>query len=546
MKTNTTNQLWILVKNRLNYQLGINVMRYEKDNSKKNRKILTTVAIILCLGVFMFYCGGIALGYSLIGMTDLIPSIAMVISSLFTLFFTIFKTNGELFGFHDYDLVMSLPVPVRTIINSRFMILYLWNTLISILVMIPMGGVYAYFAHPSLDFYIMWPIGILLTSLIPTTIAAVFGAIITAIAAKFKYATAISTILSLGLVMLFIVLPMIASSTDSGLGRFVDSNTGNLNAAAFSEIAPMISETLHKVYPPAKLFTNGIVNGMYQSFLLFAVLSISWYILFITILSLKYKELNTALTSRRSNANYKLKTLSQGNMLTALHRKNFWRIMKSTVCSMNLLMGCILSIIMSIAILVVGPEKVLTSKEVTLNKDLINSIVTYALAATLAMSNTAAVSLALEGKNIWLIKSLPIEPKTLYDSYLLTNLIFTVPTSIICSTLLSIALKTNLVATILLFITPIIYSILTAIIGIFFGNRLAFYDWKDETHLVKQSMLSMISLLGGFFFVALCGAIVIPGLIPIPRTMSILILDMLLLGVAVMIYKNESKRPIKE
>ena len=129
---------WRLAMNRLNAQLGINVFRYEKDRHKRNVKKTITVVIVICLLVLSLYCGLAAYGYGTLGMEALVPGIAMVISSLINLFFTIFKANGELYGFRDYELVLSLPIPITTVIHSRLFNMYFWNTVITVLVMAPM------------------------------------------------------------------------------------------------------------------------------------------------------------------------------------------------------------------------------------------------------------------------------------------------------------------------------------------------------------------------------------------------------------------------
>ena len=546
IKTERRNLSWLLVKNRLIAQIGINVFRYEKDTHKRNSKITTTAAIILCLIVLAGYSGAMAYGYAYLGLTELIPGIALVISSLFTLFFTMFKANGELFGFKDYDMVMSLPVPIRTIINSRFINMYIWNTFIALLVMLPMGIVYAWFTKPALGFYAMGLAGIFLACLIPTTIAAIIGAAITAVSSKFRYASAAATILSIIFVILIMVLPMIATSSDNGLGRMLDSKTGNIDIQAFSAMVPAISDTMNKVYPPAKLFTEGVVNGNIGSFILFAGISIGWYALFVLLLSIKYRQINTALTSRISRADYKLETLYQGSMLSALYKKTIMRILKSTICATNLLIGCVLAVLLAVGMMIAGPEKVLQSLDMSDSMNIIKSAACYVLAAMVCMTNTSAVSLALEGKNIWLIKSLPISPKVLYDSYLLTNLTFTVPTSIVCSVLFSISLKTGFIGTVLMILTPLVFSVFTAVAGIFIGNRMAYYDWQEEVQLIKQSMMSMIGLLGGMVFVFICGVIANSGILPIGANMITFIFDILLLVLAAVIYLNESKRPVRE
>lgn len=535
----------ILVKNRLIAQLGINVFRYEKDKKKRNSKIAVSIAVIICLFMAVTYSGGIAYGYGYLGMTELIPGIGLVISSLITLFFTMFKANGELFGFKDYDIIMSLPIPVSTIINSRFLNMYIWNTFITLLIMLPMGIVYGYFQKAALGFYIMWIVGVFLAPLIPTTIAAVFGGVITAISSKFKYASAASTIFSIIFIVALLAVSMTTTSPDTGLGRYLNQETGNLNIKALNSIVPVISDSLNQIYPPAKLFTEGIVNGSIKSFLLFSGISVGWYGLFVFLLSLKYRQINSALTSHGSRGNYKITILHQGSMRLALYKKTILRILKSTVCATNLLIGCILAILLSVAMFIMGPQKVLESMELSNYTHVVKSSAGFVIAAIVCMTNTAVISLALEGKNIWLVKSLPIPPKVLYDSYLLTNFTFTIPTSVICSILFGFSLKMG-VETILVLFTTITFSIFTGVIGIFVGNRMAYYDWQEETQLVKQSLMSLIGMLGGMIFIFISGFIVNIGILPVGANMLTFILDILLLLLAAIIYIKESTRPVKE
>ncbi|MBP7174707.1 MAG: hypothetical protein KBA53_00620 [Thermoclostridium sp.] len=539
------NLCWLLVKNRLTAQLGMNVFRYEKDKRKRTNKIATTVAILVCLVMAAVYCSAMAYGYAYMGLTELIPGIALMLSSLMTLFFTMFKTNGELFGFKDYDRVMSLPIPVRTVINSRFINMYLWNTFFALIVMVPMGIIYAIFAKPTLIFYLLWFIGLFLSCLIPTTIAAVFGAVITAISSKSRYASAIATTLSIVFVIAVMVLPTLAGAGATGPGQLFDAETGNINEEAFSALAPMLSDTINRIYPPAMLFTKAVINGNILSFMLFTGISVGWYALFILVLSMNYKQINTALTTHRSRADYKLETLQQGSMRFALYKKTILRILKSTICATNLLIGCVLAVLLAAAMLIVGPEKVIQGMEIPGLMDIAGNAAGYIIAAIVVMTNTAVVSLALEGKNIWLIKSLPIPPKTLYDSYLMTNLTFTVPTSLVCSLLFSISLKTGFIGTVLMFLTPLCFSLFTATAGIFIGNRMAYYNWQDVTQLVKGSLMSMLGMLGGTLLVVVCGVIANSGILPISATLVTFVLDILFLVLAAVLYVNESKRPVR-
>ncbi len=536
----------LLFKNRLMAQVGINVFRYEKVAGKRRMKMIVTIIIAICLFAFVTYCGLAAYAYAYLGMSELIPGIAMVISSLISLFFTIFKANGDLFAFSDYEKVLSLPIPIRTVIYSRLANMYFWNTVIATLVMIPMGVVYGIFVKPSLEIYILWIAGIFVVCLIPTILASFIGALITAIASKFRYASAVSSILGIGFVIALMVSSMMLSTADAGLDKLVNTQTGEVDLSAISALIPAISDSMNQIYPPVELFTDAIVEHNTVSFFIMVVISVILYGTFASLLSLKYREINSALTSHVSRADYKMETLRQGSMRKALYKKTIMRILKSSICATNLLIGCILAVLLAIAMVVIGPEKVLEGFDATASMEIIHNVAGYVLAAVISMTNTAAVSLALEGKNIWLIKSLPIPPKVLYDSYLLTNLTFTIPTALICGVLFSIALKASLVTTFIIITLPLAFSSLSAVMGIFIGNRMAFYDWQEETHLVKQSLMSITGMLGGLVIIALFGALATLEIIPIEsKYISIIFIILFLIG-SVMIYLKESNRPIKE
>lgn len=544
--TKQKNLCFLLVKNRLMAQTGLNVFHYEKDKRKKNGKIAVMVAIGMCIAMLIGYCSAAAYGYAYLGLLELIPGIAMTVSSVIVLFFTMFKTNGEFFGFRDYDMIMSLPIPISTVVNSRFVNMYLWNTFFTILVMLPMGTIYFIFEKVTFTGILFWILGMLLSPLIPTTIAAVFGAVITAFSSKFRYASAVASVLSIAAIVGLMVLSMSAGSQESGLSNLVDSKTGNLNQEVFSSLAPQISEQLNRTYPPVALFQRAVSKGDWVSFFLFAGISIGWYGLFVFLLSIKFRQINTALTSHQSKANYKMEKLYASSTLLALYKKTIARILKSTICATNLLIGCVMAILFSTAILVVGPEKMLKSMEMTPYLPVVKNAAGYVIAAMVSMTNTASVSLALEGKNIWLIQSLPIPPKKLYDSYLLTNLTFTLPTSVLCAIFFCIAFKVDVMTAFIIMLTPVAFSLFTAVMGIFIGNRLAYYDWQDEVQLVKQSMMSLFGMLGGMVVISICGVVANSGIIPLQANLFTLLLVVLLFVLTVIIYKHESKRPIKE
>lgn len=522
------NNMLALLKIRLITQLGLNTFKYEKDMKKKQNKILISVSIALVAVMLMLYCGSTAYGLIQLGIGEVIPVYAFVISSVFVLVFTMFKANGEIFAFKDYDFVMSLPIRVDTIIASRFLYLYVLNTVFSMIIMLPMGVVYCIYEKPSASFYLMWIISLFTVSFIPTTIAAIFGACITAIASKFRYANRITTILSFLAIIIF------------GYFMFKQGNT-KYSFTELEEVGATVSEGLTKVYPLATIFQKAIVDANIGAFILFVGISVIWYYLFVKILALKYKQINTGISTYHMRSDYKINRMKKETVLIALYKKELKRFFSSTVYVINIGMGVVIAVIFSLAVVVVGPSQLIGYPGV---ETILQKIAPFAISAMISMTCTTCVSLSLEGKNVWIIKSLPLTPKMIYDSKILMNLSLSIPASIISAILMIIGLKPDIWTSIFILITPIVYSFFSAVWGVFINNRFAYYDWVSETQVVKQSVGAALGMFGGMIMAGIPALLVGTATIANDRAFTFVIVVMISMMTAVL-YNNESKRSIK-
>lgn len=256
------NKCFLLVINRLAAQTGINEIRYGKDSKKRNNKILLLVTMLVLFPIMAFYMGAAAYGMCYLGLAELVPILSFFISSVVTLVFTVFKAPGELFGYRDYDFLMSIPVKTSTVIASRFMNLYLWNTFLSILVMLPMGSVYAVWERPDARSYLLWIVGMLIVSLIPTTISVMTGSLVTAVSSRFRHSGIVSAALFLLLTCAILVGSFSLSFSS------ISMKNGNLDVAYIKKMLDETIRILKRDYPPAGLFSLGVLRGNLPVFLL--------------------------------------------------------------------------------------------------------------------------------------------------------------------------------------------------------------------------------------------------------------------------------------
>ena len=498
------NSTWILLKAQLLNQSGVNTFRYEKDKKKKNRVVMFAFAMTITVLMLGVYCFAMAYGLGSIGLASIIPGYAFTITSLIVMFFTLFKASGTLFAFKDYDMLMSLPVQTSCVITSRFLLMYGMNLIFSLVIMLPMGVAYCLLSHPQVIFYGMWLIAIFVTPLVPMTIAAVLGAIISAISSKFKHTNVVNIILSFVITIGLMGLGMSAGTMSAG----------QIDIQKLASLGTMLSHKMNQIYPLASIFEKAVCQYNIGAFLAFLLISVMWYYVFVKIVSIKYTAINTGLTSHQTKSNYKLQSLKVSSPFMALHRKEMKRFFSSYLYVLNVGMGAVLLLVASITSFILGIDKMQQLIGIPDIKSTIINFMPFIISTTLAMTCTSAVSLSLEGKNLWILQSAPIDVATIYKSKIAVNITLLLPISVLSSLLMSLCLKTGIMSTTWMFITPIAYSFLTSVWGIFINLKLPNFTWESEVTVIKQSMASVLGILGGmlFGFISIMILLLLPGI----------------------------------
>ncbi|MEZ4628164.1 MAG: hypothetical protein R2912_08830 [Eubacteriales bacterium] len=161
-------EFWIITKLQLTSLFGINkILHMKNDDDKKQgkRSLGALAAMVFGMGyVSVLYSITLGNAFASIGMLPTLLGVMAMASSLLILMFSIFETKGVLFGFGDYDIVMSWPVDVRAVAASRVCSMYAYNFVYALLLLLPSGIVYAVKAAPALWYY---PLYLLLMLLVP-------------------------------------------------------------------------------------------------------------------------------------------------------------------------------------------------------------------------------------------------------------------------------------------------------------------------------------------------------------------------------------------
>lgn len=475
---------WQLLKVQLLGFFSFNRVLHTNETKEKRRMIAFGAALLLVVIIMAGYSTGMAILCAHFGMADVLPPLILMICAACTLVITFLKSNGVLFGFRDYDMVMSLPVKKSTVIISRLLSVYAMNFLISGIIMLPSIIVFGTTYSVSLSIWCMLILSLFLASLLPMIIALIAGAIITAISVRFRYKNLITIVLSTAAILALLV------------GSFAIQQ----EIAALTELVDSAVQTIYHIFPVAKIYTNALTNNDWSSFGLFALISVGASVLFVMVLSAFYAKINSALFSVRSKNHYQLGSLKAFTPFMALYKKELSRLISSPVYVMNTCIGAILLIVISVAFFFVDINQIGSILEMP-GIDMmlwIKLLAPWLVTLLVAMSASTTSSISLEGKSRWLMCSAPVPATVIFDSKIAVSLTYLIPSILISCTLLAVSLQTNLMQTFYLFVIPLLFSVFISVVGLALNLKLPKYDWSSEYQAVKQSVSVLATLGVGF------------------------------------------------
>ena len=151
----------------------------------------------------------------------------------------------------------------------------------------------------------------------------------------------------------------------------------------------------------------------------------------------------------------------------------------------------------------------------------------FGFAATMTTASASAIS--LEGKYLWILKTMPINTRQLLFAKTLLNLMLLIPVIIVCSIILFIVLDITVVQFALLLILPVLISIIIAFGGLFINLLYPKLEWESESAVVKQSMAVIMAMLLGI------AISIIPVLLLILFPMSVATVSFIALGIYLML-----------
>lgn len=473
---------------------------YDPKKNKKRSKASTIGFIIMYAVLMIGVLGGLFTYLALsicsatvsAGMGWLFFTLIGLLAIFMGAFGSVFNTYSALYLSKDNDFLLSLPIPAGTIVISRLLGVYLMGLMYSGVVMIPAIVVYMITAPFSISALVCSVLLFAAISVIVLILSCILGWVVAKISVKLKNKSFITVIVSLLFITIYYIF--------------------------YFKAQEWISQLVENIV----MYGTKIKNGAYPLYVFgragegdwgaaAAVVLVTAVLFFITwrILSGSFLKIATS-TGKSGKTAHRKSQIKQKSMFGALLTKEFSRFIASPNYMLNCGFGTLLLPVAGIFVIIKGGDMANVLRDAfDSDTGFITVILCAAVCMIASMNIMVAPSVSLEGKNIWLLQSLPVPTVKILQAKLLMQIVLTSIPTLFCVVCTAFVLKASFAQTLLLMLVPIVYTVFSAILGLTLGLGMPNMTWTNEIVPIKQSGSVMISLFGGWAYAIIIAVVYI-------------------------------------
>ena len=407
----------------------------------------------------------------------LLGGIAIVLGA----FGSVFNTYSGLYLSKDNDQLLSLPIPVRTIITARLVNVYLMGTLYSAVVLLPMLIVYWTVAGVTAARVICGLFLCLIVSFIVLILSCLLGWAAARISLKLRNKSLVTVLAALAGIALYYFVYFKAGGLIRDMLQNAEVYGARIKGAAYG------------------LYLFGrIGEGEWLSTALFTAVTAAVFALVWIVLTRSFLRIAT-MGGKRGKTVYRERPVKVKTPARALLGKELSRFASSPNYMLNCGLGILFIPACGVLLLLKGREILeLLSGVFSARPGSAAVLLCAVLCMLTSMNSMAAPSVSLEGKSLWIPQSLPVEARTVLRAKAALQLLFTTLPMVFAALCGAAALKASPAQRLLCVLLPLAYSAFFAVFGTALGVRLPLLTWTNELAPIKQSAAVGIALLGSW------------------------------------------------
>ena len=406
-------------------------------------------------------------------------------------FGSVFNTYSTLYLAKDNELLLSMPIPPSKILITRMLLVYGLSLLYSGCIWIPTvayGWIFEEVAPLAVVFQVLL---LPIIALLDTVITCVLGWAVALVASRVKNKSFIAVLASL---VFFGAYYYVSFNMMGLLEKLL------MNAEAVGKGIRTWANILYQLGMAA----NGSVGAM----LIFSSVSLLSFAICLWVLSRTF--LNITIHTQTGTKRAEKVSAKAGSAQGALRRRELRRFLGSATYMLNCGLGVILLILMA-GFAVIKREVLLElisgfAETVPQVSKLVPLVLVAIVGFCVGMNAVTVPSVSLEGKNLWIVQSLPVTGKMVLRAKLGLGLLVNLVPAVLAVAVLSWCVGLTGGTAVLCALLLAAMTWFFAAGGLMLGVLRPDLQWTSESMPIKQSLNMMLAVLFAF---------VMPGLIAV-------------------------------
>ena len=469
---------------------------------KKGRTIGMFIAIaflVVYLGVILYIVETKMLDFMIkMGAPEMLITMAVMLTTLGTLIMSFFFVLSALYLGRDASYLAALPLKSRTILSAKMMQVWISETLIDAIILLPACILYGVRIGVDPGFYLRMVVVWMLIALIPICVIAFVSSLLIRLSALWKHREILLTVSGLALMVAYMFLMMnmgsiTGNSSEGGemIRQLVESSSARIGA-------------MTQLFPPAAWAANGMLGQNYGMFVVWILISLVAPVITVWLLGYGYRKLSMLQSETPGSGKKKFtgkESFTGGSQLKACCLREIKTIFRVPSYATNILPICFMPLLMVIMICVVMGGKGGDNGEslVMMLQNLPQVLVMCILAAIMAyvagMNPALSTAVTREGKGHDILTALPVHYMTLIRAKFIVGFSLSMMGLIAATIALIIIFPKFVLVTILALILCILFSYMNAALALSRDIKKPRLDWVTEQEAVKQNFGVLISML---------------------------------------------------
>ena len=463
-----------------------------KARSKGATAVYITLFAVLIVGVlggmFTFVALALCMAMAEAGADWLYFAFMGLLGVLLGAFGSVFNTYSGLYLARDNDLLLSMPIPTGTIMTARLAGVYLVGLMYSAVVTIPAVAVYWICLPVTLRAVLGGIWFVLLVSVLVLLLSAALGWVVAKLSTKLRHKSFVTVAASL---LFFALYYVVVYRAQDAIGALV------ANAAAYSAV---IKADVYPLYLFGQCATGDIGAVLAVTAVTCALFALMW-----TLISRSFLRLATS-SGRTERREYRESAAKVRGIGAALFAKEMGRFVSSPNYMLNCGLGVVMLPVLAIVVLIKGGELIPAIAGAIGDAKSVPTLLTAGVCIAAGMNDMAAPSVSLEGKNLWLVQSLPVTPWQVLRAKLNVQLALTELPALIAAVCVCLACRCTVPELLLSAAVTASVVLFNALFALTLGVKLPNLAWTSEIMPIKQSMGVVAALLGAMLYPLLLAA----------------------------------------